>query len=70
MRQGLLELQSKTRAEPGCMFFTFYGALDAAGSFVLVVDSANAQAFDAHLQMPYTKDFFAAGLVAESRPFV
>jgi quinol monooxygenase YgiN len=69
LRQAMLNLQSQTRLEPGCVSFTFYSALDDAGSFVLVEDFADAQAFDAHLQLPHTKDFFAAQLVAESRAF-
>jgi quinol monooxygenase YgiN len=69
LRQALLSLQFETRLEPGCKFFTFYAALDDAGSFVLVEDFADAQAFEAHLQLPHTKDFFAAQLVAESCAF-
>lgn len=69
LRQVMLELQSKTRQEPDCTLFAFYGALDNAGSFVLVEDFASAQAFEAHMQQPYTKAFFATALVAESKAF-
>lgn len=69
LRQALLSLQSETRLEPGCTFFTFYAALNDAGSFVLVEDFADAQAFEAHMKQPYTKAFFAKELVAESRAF-
>jgi quinol monooxygenase YgiN len=56
LREALLDLQTATRQEPGCRFFTFYGALDDAGLFVLAEDFTDAQAF-------------AAGLTAETKAF-
>jgi quinol monooxygenase YgiN len=69
LRHALIDLQNATRPEPGCVFFSFYGALDDAGSFVLIEKFTDAAAFDAHMQMPYTKAFFAAGLVEKSAAF-
>lgn len=69
LRHALIDLQNATRPEPGCVFFGFYGALDDAGSFVLIEEFADTAAFDAHMQMPYTKAFFAASLVEKSAVF-
>jgi quinol monooxygenase YgiN len=69
LRQALIVLQDATRQESGCNIFSFYGALDNPGSFLLVEDFANSEAFRAHLQLPHTKTFFAAGLTSEITVF-
>lgn len=69
LRRALMELQDATRPEPGCTFFTFYGSLDDARSFVLIEDFTDAEALEAHMRKPYTTAFFAAELVAESKIF-
>lgn len=70
LRLAMIQLQDATRREPGCAFFRFYGVLEEPGRFVLIEDFVDAQAFDAHMQLPHTKAFFAAALVAESKAFL
>lgn len=70
MRLALIKLQEATRTEPDCRFFTFYQALEDRNAFVLVEDFASAGALEHHMQQPYTRAFFAAALVAQSKVFL
>ncbi|MBX2806155.1 MAG: antibiotic biosynthesis monooxygenase [Hyphomicrobiales bacterium] len=66
LRAALIQLQQATRLEADCHRFTFYQALSEPDEFVLLEHFADQSAFDRHMQMPHTKAFFAAELVASS----
>ena len=67
VRAALLELEAATVTEPGCIGFSFFQALSAPHSFVLIEDFQDRAAFDAHLALPHTRAFFALDLVAATR---
>lgn len=64
MRAALLDLQTATRLEPGCLEFRFYQALDEDEVFLLVEDFANQAALQAHMHLPHTTAFFALDIAA------
>ncbi|UGQ47422.1 putative quinol monooxygenase [Massilia endophytica] len=64
LRGALVELEQETRREPGCGEFSFFQALSAPGTFMLIEQFDDAHALAQHLQLPHTKAFFAKGLVA------
>lgn len=66
--EALLELERRTREEPGCREFAFYRALGAPADFALIEEFADAASLDAHMAAPHTRAFFARGLVASVRP--
>lgn len=61
--EALAHLERQTQAEPGCLEFRFFQSITRATDFVLLEQFASASALQEHLQMPYTKAFFAAQLV-------
>ncbi len=69
MRAALLALEGATRPEPGCRQFAFFQALGAPGEFLLIEDFAGQQALDLHMEAPYTRAFFKAGLVDKVRVY-
>lgn len=63
--EALRELEFATRQEPGCHEFTFFQALSAPESFVLLEAFKDQAALDSHMALPHTRRFFAAGLAAD-----
>jgi quinol monooxygenase YgiN len=68
LRAALLELESATQSEAGCIGFSFYQSLSAPSRFLLIEEFAGEAALAAHMQEPHTKAFFARDLVAGIEP--
>ena len=64
MRDALITLERATRAEPGCVAFTFFQAVDDAETFLLIEDFADQAALDTHMALPHTRAFFDLQLAA------
>jgi len=64
LRTALQILESATRAEPGCIEFTLLQSISNDSLFVLLEHFADEDAFQAHMQLPHTRAFFRAQLVA------
>ncbi len=62
LREALKILEVETRKEAGCVEFTFYQALTAETSFILLEHFTDEQALKTHMQFPHTQTFFQAGL--------
>lgn len=61
---ALVDIQAKTLAESGCRLFHFYRSLTQRDAFFLNEEFDDADALRQHMDQPYIKAFFAAGLVA------
>lgn len=66
LKAELSALTVQTREEAGCIQFDVHGTEDPA-EFILWEHFADQAAFDAHMDMPYTKQYFAKGLAASTR---
>ncbi|MGV0986281.1 MAG: putative quinol monooxygenase [Limnohabitans sp.] len=64
LREALVELETLTRTETGCLYFEFFQALTDPEAFVLLEEFENEAALEEHLSASYTQSFFAAQLVA------
>ncbi len=69
LRAALVTLEAATRAEEGCMEFSFYQALGAEDEFLLLEEFRDAAALQAHMQLPHTRAFFDAALVEGIQAF-
>lgn len=63
LKDALLLLERETRAEPGCLEFSFFQALSDEESFVLLEQFTTETALLKHMQAVHTRDFFALNLV-------
>jgi len=63
LRAALAELELHTRQERGCVEFAFFQAISDQSKFVLLEQFASPAAFQAHMELPHTRAFFAAKLV-------
>jgi quinol monooxygenase YgiN len=58
LREALMTLEKATKTEEGCLDFSFYQALSAEDSFILLEHFANEEALKIHMQLPHTQSFF------------
>ena len=58
LREALMTLEKATKAEEGCLEFSFYQALSVEDSFILLEHFANEEALKIHMQLPHTQSFF------------
>ena len=58
LRAALMKLEKATKAEDGCLEFSFYQALSVEDSFILLEHFANEEALKIHMQLPHTQSFF------------
>lgn len=64
LRTALQILESATRTEPGCVEFTLLQSISNDALFVLLEHFVDQEAFNVHMQLPHTRAFFDAQLVA------
>jgi quinol monooxygenase YgiN len=63
------EMQEKSRAEDGCISYTFYTAIEDPLRFVAVEEWADRGALDRHFQQPHLGEFSRGlGEVVSERP--
>ena len=60
IRAALQTLVTATRAEEGCLAYDLFESGAAPGTFVTLERWTDQAALDAHLQMPYVAEAFAA----------
>lgn len=65
LREALIDLEKSTRAEPGCIAFSFFQSLSEENQFILLEHFIDAAALQDHLRQSHTRTFFSAQL-AES----
>ena len=68
LRAALIELETATLCEAGCVGFTFFQALSDADHFLLIEDFVSGADLDQHMQQAHTRAFFARNLVASIAP--
>jgi 2-iminobutanoate/2-iminopropanoate deaminase len=66
LRRRLVELASRTVAEPGCIRFEIFEVPDSPGRFVLWEIFRDAEALREHMAADYTQAHFAGGLTADT----
>lgn len=68
LRAALIELETATLREAGCVSFTFFQALTNDDQFLLIEDFVSEADLDLHMQQGHTRAFFARNLVASIAP--
>jgi quinol monooxygenase YgiN len=66
LRERLRAVVAQTLTEPGCLEFQVFELTDRPGQFVLWEKFADQAALEAHMEAPWTREYFASGAAAHT----